>query len=161
MEANWQSFITARMVTMSLAVENEMLWEEVRDMRREHMEDRRDFMRDVGEVQKDTRMMEVWMRKIRSVLEKNELEEKSETEWEGKSDRQETEDRSKEAEVQIGMEMEKEKEKEMERTEETEVEMMKETGVMEEVEVTEEKGDGRVRNKSRIIWFFVDFFVCI
>ena len=42
-----------------LQVENEMLWEEVRDMRQENTEDEMDFMREVGEVQKDTRMMEV------------------------------------------------------------------------------------------------------
>ena len=38
--------------------ENKMLWEEIWDMWEENTEDWRGFLKEVGEVQKDMRMME-------------------------------------------------------------------------------------------------------
>ena len=174
MEANWWSFVTTRMVTMSLAVEklqaeNEMLWEEVRDMRQENTEDRRDFIREVREVQKDTRMMEAWMRKIVEwIMEKESeerLEARSETESETEMEDRETghgeESEKKETqEEEMGMGTEKGKELESEGNKGMEVVIgvKKETEVMEvEMEVekrSEEKGAIWSRKyKSNIVLF--------
>ena len=65
-EVMWWSFVTTRMVTMSMALEklteeNAELRREIKEMRRENTEDWGDFFKEVREVQKDTRMLEGWM----------------------------------------------------------------------------------------------------
>ena len=62
-EAMWWSFVTTRMVTMSMALEklmeeNAELRREIKEMRRENIENWGNYFKEVREVQKDMRMME-------------------------------------------------------------------------------------------------------
>lgn len=52
MEENWRIFVMARMMMMNLALqklmkENKELWREVREMRKENTDDKREYFREV------------------------------------------------------------------------------------------------------------------
>ena len=77
--------MTVQMMKMDLTLEglvreNEELWKEVREMRKENTEDRQEYFREVGKVQMDTRVMEKWVRRIVEWVEEKKLEEESEGE---------------------------------------------------------------------------------
>ena len=52
LEENWRIFVMARMMMMNLALqklmkENKELWREVREMRKENTDDKREYFREV------------------------------------------------------------------------------------------------------------------
>lgn len=69
LEGSWRAFVMAQMMQMdamlgSLIKENEELRREVWEMWKENMEDRREYLREVGRIRKDVRVMESWVQQI-------------------------------------------------------------------------------------------------